>query len=513
MKRSSVSALALACLIPLPGPARGDDFADFRIPTHRVLSWTGNFYGAWRGSTSDVVTSRMRSGYFFGTTGSNFVRLGDGERGFTTLSLSAFLDGNRASDRQSGYEQSPALSRSFDQQLARRSTAERGNVFYSFGRYVGRAPIVLGADVRALGDLNQTWTDSRDASSRTDFASSTDEWTETNDRGRRSEATVSLRPRAGIGRVRDATGVYTARVIEERLRRDGALTRALTHQARQNLTNLLTLSDAYDVPHERPAKGLWAEIERILRDDGALAPGGLDPSSTQHAGEPLLVGRGGRGGLPGAIVLRQRGASASAFVNGLHQRTTGFAEGGSRSQLTFNGVPQPIVSSSFSQRSVMTSDAIDAGLQAEWHRPVGLRVQLDASAETSVPLRSQDDGLAARMNGQASWMVADRWFVQGSVSQRRDLLQNARDGKTQQDSWNLDLFGQVSYAVEDRVTIQLGLLDSQWGVRGPGDRFSSSRAYRRKQSVTLGLTYRFAGRFTAPEFEALSLRPRPAPGI
>jgi hypothetical protein len=516
LRRVFVPALAIATLLPLAGRARGDDFSDFRIPTHQALSWTGNFDGTWRGSTSDDVTSRVRSGLIYGTTSSDFLHLTDGENGFTDLVLSALLQGGRSSNRRSGYQQSPVLASGFDQRSSARSTDERWEIDYSFGRYVGGAPFVLGADARALGIQSQFWSVSRDASSQTDFVSSTDQWIESSNRRLGSAITASLRPRVGIGRVRDATWVYTARVIEDRLRHDGVLTRALTHEARQKLADLLTLGDAYDVLHARPAKGLWAEIERVLRDDGALAPGGLDASSTQHAGESLLeaVSRGRRAdGLPGTIVLRQRGASASAFVSGLHQRETRSNAGGSRSQLTLDGVPQPIVSSSFSDRLVRTSDGVDAGLEAEWHRPVGLRVQLDVSAEASVPLRSQDDGLAANMNGQATWMVADRWLVQGTVSQQRDILQNARDGRTRQDSWGLFLAGQVSYEVEDHVTISLGLQDVQTGQRDPDAGPPLTWSYRRETTVTLGLTYRFTGRFNAPGFEALSRTTRPAAGI
>ncbi len=516
MRRVLVPALVIASLLPLPGWARGDDFSDFRIPTHQVLSWTGSLDGWWRGSTNDFVTSRVRSGYFSGTTGSNVRRLTDGENGFTDLFLSAFLQGERSSAKWSRYEQFPILARGYNQRSSGRSTGERGEVGYMFGRYVGGAPIVLGAEARALGDLSQSWSDSRDASSQTDFVSTTDEWVEMNERRRMSFITASLRPRIGLGRVRDASGVYIARAMEERLRRDGVLTRALSHDARQKLADLLTLRDAYNDLRARPAKGLWAEVERLLGDDGALAPGGLDASSTQHAGEPLLddLALGRRpDGLPGTIVLRQRGASASAFVSGTHHRETSFEEGSSRSQLTLDGVPQPIVSSSFSGRFVTTSDGVDAGLQAEWHRPVGLRVQLDASTEASMPLRPQDDGLAARMNGQASWMVADRWLVQGSVNQQRDLRQDAEGGRTRQDAWALMLAGLVTYEVEDHVTIQLRVQDIQSGQRAPAAGPQNSRSYRRDQTVTLGFTYRFAGRFNAPGFEALSRSTRPPAGI
>src|SRR5258706_9112824 len=150
------------------------------------------------------------------------------------------------------------MASSSDHQRSARSTGERWVADYSFAQYAGRAPILLGAEASVSGDLNQNWTDSRDASSQTDFVSSTDQWMEARARRRQSFIVADLRPRVGLGRVRDATWVYTARVIEDRLRRDGVLTRALTHESRQKLADLLTLGDAYDVLHARPAKGLWA---------------------------------------------------------------------------------------------------------------------------------------------------------------------------------------------------------------------------------------------------------------
>ncbi len=515
MKRYFLPALVLACLFPFPGRARSDDFADFRIPTHQVLSWTGSLDGWWRGSTNDLATIRGRSGYLSGATGSDFNRFTDGETGFTDLFLSANFGGTRSNFRDSRYEQLPSLTRSSNQRSSLRSTSEREEVGYSFGRYLGRAPIELGADARALNDQTQGWNNWRTVSSETDPFSTTDYWSESDTRSRQANTVVSLRPRVGLGRVRDATGVYTARVIEERLRGDGVLTRPLSHEARQKLVDLLTLRYSYDVLHVRPGKGLWAEIERIVGDDGALAPGGLDASSTQHAGESLLEAVGGRSadGLPGTIVFRLRGARAGAFLSGVHQRGTSFEERSDQSQFTFDGVPQPIFSSRFSQSSAASSDAVDAGLQAEWHRPVGLRVQLDASADTSVPLRPQDTGLNVAMNGQASWMIADRWLVRGFVGQRRNIRQNAEDGTTREDTWAFTLVGQASYEVEDHVTIQLRVDDTQNGARQPAAGLPGSRTYRRGQSVTLGLSYRFAGRFSAPGFENLSRKMPPTPGF
>ena len=82
-----------------------------------------------------------------------------------------------------------------------------------------------------------------------------------------------------IGRVRDATPVLDARILEDRLTRTGSLIRPLSEQGRLRLAALLAMRGQFKNAHERADRYFWREVERVLQDDGALIPQGLDALS------------------------------------------------------------------------------------------------------------------------------------------------------------------------------------------------------------------------------------------
>src|SRR5262249_36178008 len=89
---------------------------------------------------------------------------------------------------------------------------------------------------------------------------------EVHDRRRSAFGSASV----GFGRVRDASVVFAVEVLEERLTATGALARPPSPEARQRLAELFFQRDEFSSPHTRPERFFWNEVERILRDDGAL---------------------------------------------------------------------------------------------------------------------------------------------------------------------------------------------------------------------------------------------------
>src|SRR5206468_4021204 len=83
--------------------------------------------------------------------------------------------------------------------------------------------------------------------------------------------------------------------LQLRLRETGVLSGELSAAARERLASLYTLESSVAFAHERPTKYFWRELERLLREDGALGDGGLDAYSVQRLLEPLaFVGSAAR---------------------------------------------------------------------------------------------------------------------------------------------------------------------------------------------------------------------------
>jgi hypothetical protein len=514
LRRASLAAAAIACCT-LAAPAVADEFSEYRIPPHSLFSWIGDAQGNASRSTRDLTPERSRQDALQGRASTRLWRAHDADAGSWRLDAGLDLNGSRTRFDRAAYADFIGVVQQTGERRNTRHAGERWTVGYSQNAYAGRSPWALGGDVRLAGDHDQAWSSSRQTVLATSNIATSDQWTEAHVRQRRAQTVAFAQVHAGIGRVRDATSVYLASVLEHRLRAGGALSRPLSPSARQRLVHLLALSGAVADVRSRPAKPLWAEIERTLIADGALSDAGLDAASVQRAGEPLLetLARGRTTtGIPGPVVVRWRGTRAGLFVRGEHDRVTEFHASGSRSQLTVDGVPGPVLASEASDATATASDAVHAGVLAAWHRPLGMRLQLDAQASAAIPVRPGDDGFSVDADAGATWLIADRWWARASMSQRRHVERSGSESAPQEDRWSFACGADLAYEVEDHVTIRLGLRDQQWNSRGPSTVSASANAYDRSQDAFLGVTYRFAGRFSAPGFPALSEPMRVTPG-
>ena len=485
MNRLAMSALALAALVSIPAPALADDFADFRIPDHHVLSWTGNFDGSASRFTSDAEPRWARNTSANATLGSAFTRLGDGERGFSSLRLALGAAGGRNSIREMGSY--PLVAQRSEMRSVQRVTGETWSLEASSGRYMGANPVFAGGGLSAFGNQSQSWEARTQKSFLSGPGSTQEQRTEVDQRSRDVATHLDARAELGLGRVRDVTGVYVARVIEARLLATGALGRELSHDARQRLANLVYERNRLSSVRDRPAKDLWSEIERIAESDGALGSRGIGASSAMRAGESLLESvASGRtvDGLPASVLQRSRGWRASAVVIGVHERHTQFSEGHALYHVFLD---DSLLSSSETEgglSSAATTDAVDAGVQGEWHRPLGLRWQIDASALAVVPVRKQDDGLHVESVARAGWIAADRWLFTTELQQYRLIRKDADREPAEIDDWYFIARVALDYEIEDHVTLRLSAYDAQICQTDALIGTAYPRSYRRTQQVT-----------------------------
>jgi hypothetical protein len=169
----------------------------------------------------------------------------------------------------------------------------------------------------------------------------------------------------------------------------------------------------------------------------------------------------------------------------------------SASSQSWIGYPGPGDVNTRDERDVTSGDRAVAGLAAEGHWPIGLRFQVDASASALADLRPGQHGIDQRADATANWMAAPRWLVTLTLAQTRTCFMG-RGTSHADDTWTL-LYGLAAeYAVTDHVDAALRFAQTH-GRAGYGlDPASPYWEMDNKGQVVFSLSYRFAGRASAP---------------
>ena len=277
----SVASLCLAASAALAA----DPYAEYRIPEHRWLAWTAsaNAGGLHRSSSGYFGTS-YTDGQLNASASSSLTGGFDSDATSHAYFLTLEFAADRA--RSTDHEEFPSI---LDQDETRRTASQFAEAFLAWSRYPHAVPIGLSLGTAGSFGLGQTW-DSNQAHEVTPPSA-----TRSQSSGSQGSyvANASLTASLSLGRVRDATPVYQAQVLEQRLREAGTITRELSPAARERLASLYTIEHDLSFAHQRPTKYFWRELERLLREDGVLGEGGLDAYSVQKLLEPLtIVGSG-----------------------------------------------------------------------------------------------------------------------------------------------------------------------------------------------------------------------------
>jgi len=497
----SVSLLGLT-----PRRSRADDFSDFRIPKNRSLLWTLSIDASGNHNDGNNPGGTGTSGAF-GANGSSQIQwLSDSDPAFTSIFGRLDLAGSRFGNEFDQRIEQPFGVSTEEDASHQTAALESWELGFEHRRYPSPPPIFLSLRAQGLGHYEQQWVDDRNVS--TLYPTGNPQQRAINEQSRMRwlySYRVSAGAGLGVGRVRNATGVYEARVLEQRLRETGALTRDLSPQARRRLADLMYVRDGFDFVHERPGRVIWQELERILADDGALASGGIDAYSVLRAEEPhFATGGVAPDGLPRSPVLRQSGVLVSLFVDGNSAHDVQHFE---FSSFTQQAVDDSIVAETritASPSNEFHHDLVLASLEGSYHRPLGLHWQIDASTRASVPLRKEDTSFQWVTSASATWLVSDRWLGSTFFSQSWFDADRIGDSELGDDlAWN---FGaNWGYYLEDDLLLTLSANAEQKHTHLtflPG-----STTFSRSESIGLALTYRFSGWFEAPGMFPASTRP------
>jgi hypothetical protein len=476
-------ALCLCCSLAL-FPAlsfAADPFADYRIPAHYWRSWTANLLAGGNHQLIEPEADELlKSATLSGSGGTSFLGGYDSDPRSSAYGFSLTASGARAHRSQEGSEGGPEL----DETDRDRHAGETVSGFFAFSRYPWNTPIGFTISSTQNAGFSQTWASSgqilKSPPIETHFAS--------NSTSGAYNVAVTFGASASWGRVRDATPVYQAYVLEQRLLELGTIQRELSVGARERLASLYTTEAQLAFAHQRPTKYFWRELERLLREDGVLSEAGLDAYSVQRLLEPLTI--------TGTAVARTAGFSVGPQVFVLTQQTH-VSTGSEVSSATYqDGIL--IASTETTQPRTATNqreDIVVSGLAVEYHRPVGPSWQVDGVSRAL--LTESGDELLFSTGVGAIWLVTDRWFATAKLNHNLTAPGSGLDRHA--DQWRIVYGASLSYFLEDSWALQVSAIQTQ---------DHDPVGYNRQESFAIGLTYQLAGFLNAPGlFEPMRLSP------
>jgi hypothetical protein len=494
-------ACALCCAaFPISSTAADSDFSDFRIPKNRALLWTGGLNTRANGQDHSIPTAQASSGSVNGDASTRVSWFSDSDPAFTSVDVSLRALGVRDHRDQQTQSFTPTTSFAGTVESTSRELLENWALDMGLRRYPWAMPLGVEASLSLGGNYSQSWTSyNSDAVSAFSGGTvqfiqggNTERWTYTN----RASAFAGT----GWGRIRNATGIYDAMVLEQRLRETGALTRPLSREGRRRLAEVLYLRGALDAVRERPGRALWREIERVLAEDGALQEGGLDPYSVLRAAEPHL-GATSKGltadGVPISPMIRPTGGFVGLRIQDSHANMLVRDDLGSFGETIVDGVTVSTYSNSNSGRSSDSIDRVDGGASGEIHIPIGPPWQLDASSVVLLGLRKEDNYLLSFSQVALAWLAADRWTATANTAYSWGD-EDRTDPGTGGDAWSWSAGLTVSWYVEDHTAIELAASENQNWRRGEVD--IPTHQFNRGLGASLGVTYRFSGWIATPGF-------------
>jgi hypothetical protein len=451
-----------------------DPYAQFRIPDHTWSSWqlNGNASGGTRSGGS--FNGQVRQSDIRGDLGTQFERGYDSDRCLHSFAVGLIGFGaHRRTEFEQALQHTKDTNRSND-------GAESISLGGRVRTYPWEVPLGVELGASAIAQFGQSAAD-RSFSSYNAFRVLDHTDSRHDDNTERVVGSASL----GLGRVRDATGVYRAQLLALRLLRTGALTHRLSHDAVQRLAQLFSIESDFNSAHELPAKYFWREVERILRDDGALTGESLDAYSVLRAldpnGYPNFTRRAGFfvGPSVSAVVTWRGNKSHEHRVNQFFQDDS--LVGGS--------------DETFDSRLANRRDEVQVGAVAEYHRPFGMRLQTDA--QTQVYYARDGHLLTAFSQARIDYTIADRWFAGAGVQHQLFEFNVGHDAT--RPAWWVRCSGNLGYWLEDSFSVNLIAETDQQNL---------ANGLERVTQFSLGFTYRIAGSLSAPGvIEAQRLSP------
>lgn len=478
MRQIPLARTAALLLLFFARPALADNpYAEFRVPDSQGFRWLLNGDFNRNSGVFSSVSGVSRDASYAPNVRTELSWFRDTESMSRNLSLSSDLSWFRT-HRRLVRESFSRVSNEDSQRRDKQRLLSTWNQSWYPGP--GRYFVNTSAFVGAVFSQSISTTDQRSVFTIDDSRSG--DTNSQHDYGERSTWTLGV----GAGRVRSVDGVYDAWDIERRLRANGRLQKPLSPTARARLAQLSYAGGGLSYAHERSSKYYWREIERILREDGALTGESLDA---------FALGRLFERALPGRPVARLRGVTVmlSASLDADHGHSDF-----DRSQ-TFSRFLADTLVSSFSDRQSdrfrTDRDEFLGGIDADFQRPVGHRWQFGVRSSARYGAGRKRSTRFTTL-AQAGWSIADRWSATSTIW--HFATSSRLDGVGYPPRWSFAWDNSLDYWLEDAWSLSLSYRIRQDQYRLQSPTFIRSD-YSRNGFIGLGFTYRPAGRFAMPQ--------------
>ena len=483
MTRVRLGLAALLLALPSLVLAAADPFAEFRIPDHswRTFSWDvrGSVQANDRSNPSSQ-SDGSRADARVATTHSWFR---DSERIRVSHSVGASFDGLwSGSEGSGGYHYSGFVGEEFWVSRSRQLEELAREAAFASTEWSVRSASATW-ELRLAGRIDGSW--QRSLTSRDLHESRGDPWGRSDEQDgvgavrRADQYAASVDLGVARGRVRDASGVYLASLLTDRLRSDGRIEQELSPLAARRLAELFYASGGFGAAHGLPDKFFWREVERVLRDDGAIGESGFDAYDLLHGLDPIVVAAG--------RFSRPSGWQAGPLIRYRHTHALSRSTSWNRTRVTVNDSVAFQWSYPGSSRGSTGQDDVYAGARAEWHRPYGTRTQVDVISEAVFGVGSPDERTVVSSQASIGHLVDERWFLRASAQQIRHFDEEL--GGTRY--WNTNAELSAQYFLEDRWSLSLALTQSQARI------WQSGRPFERSTRLSLGVGFN-RGAFDAP---------------
>lgn len=468
--------LFLTVLLTVYCWAYGFELSAFRIPTHSVYALVGDGGTDIHGGSFVDDDSHDRDWYRHGDIGGSGYWLYDSER----LGIETAV--------QAGYSEAANGSKDRDRD---------GSSYYSFSKqnylnqYESADAVVSGVYFPTQTAFSVQFSGSGSADIGQSHRES--EWRRDSDtlrsNGESEMRTSSFRYYArgeaglGWGRVRNASAVYDAYILEARLAEMGRLSGELSQETRQKLAELLYQRSAYEKRNERSARLFWRDVEAILKSDAAMT-GELDAFALYRINEEVAP----------STMARWSGWRLSMNIAGVHENDIYKTHSEwTRHEVTDTSSTDTSSVGSYSGRThweqMLFGPRVEVNIPLNWH------VQLTGDMRLEHRVDPADDGFfwTTLLNGQ--YAVHDRWKLAYTFIHERWIHdpkdRNLHNGQM----WNLYHSASLAYYIEDNIEASLSMSHYQsraWDFV-PNDGYSHYQRHSTSYSLRMGLSYIFSG--------------------
>jgi len=470
-----------ALMLLVPASAHPSDYSDFRIPSHSWSRFDLQLGGSYRPSmlsATNNTQSKETSGS--GSFGGAWSIGHDSERLQDLLQIAGAAFGGSRTREDHDLMLEPYYFSSVDKR-EEQSASQDWSIQGEIRHYPWSAPFSYSGQVQAVGNYDQSWFSGSETIAQDDGFSSYGRITDNSQERWSYQYFVQTSASLGWGRVRDASGVQRALLVEDRLRHDGVLEAPLQQQTRQRIADLFYTESKFSLVHDLPDRWFWTEFERILREDPAVRPSALGAYELLHSRDPLVVSNG---------FDRQVGVLVGPVISLVHTNRVDRTDINLHEQIFIDDTLASEANSSSAYRVDRDDQQVRAGVQAVIEQPLGLMWHLSLASNATSDVRALDRDLQIQSALNLRYWLGERWYADGRVEQYR------RTGSETQNAyqlWSVTYGATLNFFLEDHVSLGLSAIGTQQRQRYYGP----ATAFVRDAQIQLGISYR-RGSLTAP---------------